>query len=137
LKTANKIPLVETLYFQLSATHTAAHMNKEVFLGNAESISRRYFSRNIVAAAAIALIHDDVATAEKIMPTSAVNLGPKPEGLSVADWEDVHTKYSNLLRVYGNRLSGPLRSRMVTHRRARYGSTVPKSPRMQGESDSS
>jgi hypothetical protein len=80
-------------------------MNKEVFLGNAESISRRYFSRNIVAAAAIALIHDDVATAEKIMPTSAVNLGPKPEGLSVADWEEVHTKYSNLLRVYGNRLS--------------------------------
>jgi hypothetical protein len=80
-------------------------VDKEVLPDSGASISRRYFARNVVAAAAVPLISAVVTAAEKTGPGPALNLGPKPEGLSAADWAEVQAKYTNLLRVYEDRLS--------------------------------
>jgi hypothetical protein len=80
-------------------------MNKEVLSDNAALVSRRYFARNVVATAAVSLIPSVATSAEKITPSSSSPLGPIPEGLSEADWDEVYAKYKNLLRVYGERLS--------------------------------
>jgi hypothetical protein len=77
-------------------------------------VSRRFFARNVAATAAASLLPSaTVAVAQKAVPTSAVNLGARPEGLSVADWDEVHAKYSNLLRVYGERLSSEEKHRLA------------------------
>jgi hypothetical protein len=88
-------------------------MKKEVLCDNAASLSRRYFARNVVATAAITLIPIVATDAEKVTSTSPANLGPRPEGLSVADWDEVHAKYKNLLRVYGDRLSSAEKHTLV------------------------
>jgi hypothetical protein len=80
-------------------------MNKEVLSDNTESINRRSLARSVVAATAISLIPTFTSTAEKVTLASAANIGPKPEGLSGAEWDEVQAKYTNLLRVYGARLS--------------------------------
>jgi hypothetical protein len=80
-------------------------MNKEVMFGNVASISRRHLARNVVATAAITMVPTIATVAEKTAPTPASTLGPRPEGLSVADWDEVNAKYANLLRVYEDRLS--------------------------------
>jgi hypothetical protein len=88
-------------------------MNKEVLSDAAASISRRYFARNVVATAAINLIPTVSTDAEKMTSTSPANLGSRPEGLSAADWDEVHAKYKNLLRVYGDRLSSAEKHTLV------------------------
>ena len=89
------------------------HMNKEVLSDGAASISRRYFARNVVATAAINLIPTVSTDAEKMTSTSPANFGSRPEGLSAADWDEVHVKYKNLLRVYGDRLSSAEKHTLV------------------------
>jgi hypothetical protein len=76
-------------------------MNKEVLSDNAASISRRYFARNVVATAAITFIPTVATDTEKMTSTSPANPGPRPEGLSVADWDEVHAKYTNLCVFIG------------------------------------
>jgi hypothetical protein len=88
-------------------------MNKEVLSDNAASVSRRYFARNAVATAAVSLISPVAISAEKTTPSSSSPLGPRPERLSVADWDEVHAKYKNLLRVYGDRLSSAEKHTLV------------------------
>jgi hypothetical protein len=88
-------------------------MNKEVLSNNAASVSRRYFARNVVAAAAVGLIPSVATSAEKITQSSSSPLGPIPEGLSIADWDEVYAKYKNLLRVYGDRLSSAEKHTLV------------------------
>ena len=78
-------------------------MKNEVSFGGGGPLSRREVARKIVAAVAIAAVPGGTAAAETV--ADAVNLGPKPEGLSAADWNDVHSKFSDLLRDYGDRLS--------------------------------
>jgi hypothetical protein len=79
-------------------------MNKQVSLKE-ESISRRHFARDIVATTAVALMPAGAVVAEKKATVALVELGPAPEGISAADWDEVHVKYLNILRVYGNRIS--------------------------------
>ena len=75
------------------------------------SFSRRLFGKNAAATAAIALLP---LTAEaSSVSVSVQHLGPIPEGLSVDDWDEVYAKYSNLLRVYGSRLSAEEKHRLV------------------------
>jgi hypothetical protein len=78
-----------------------------------ESLSRRHFARDAVSAAAITLIPAVHGVAEQATSTAERPLGPIPEGLSTADWDEVHTKYSNLLRVYNKRLSTEEKQRLV------------------------
>lgn len=78
-------------------------MKNEVFFGSGRPISRREVARKIVVAAAIGVVPGGAAAAASI--TDAVNLGPKPKGLSAPDWNEVHAKFSDLLRNYGDRLS--------------------------------
>jgi hypothetical protein len=67
------------------------------------SFSRRLFGKNAAASAAIALLPSSAEASN--VSVSVQNLGAIPEGLSLADWDEVYAKYSNLLRVYGKRLS--------------------------------
>ena len=74
--------------------------------GHATALSRRRFAGGaIAAAAAIALPPGAAAADDGKMQGSGSDPGPMPEGFSVADWDEVRTRYSNVLRVYGNRLS--------------------------------
>jgi hypothetical protein len=78
-----------------------------------ESLSRRHFARDAASAAAVTLIPSVRGVAEQETSTTEQTLGPKPEGLSTADWDEVHAKYSNLLRVYNDRLSAEEKQRLV------------------------
>lgn len=93
-----------------SAKVTVTHVNRDVLSDNAESINRRSFARSLVATTAIVLIPS--SPAEKVTPLAA-SIGPKPEGLSEADWDEVQAKYTNLLRVYGARLSAEEKHSLV------------------------
>jgi hypothetical protein len=78
---------------------------------NQSLFSRRLFGKNV--AAAFALL-PTVAVAETNDVSAAVqHLGPRPEGLSIADWDEVYAKYSNLLRLYGTRLSADEKHRLI------------------------
>ena len=81
------------------------HVNRDVLSDNTESIDRRSFARSLVATTAIVLTPTFTSNTEKVTSPSVANIGPKPEGLSDADWDEVQAKYTNLLRVYGARLS--------------------------------
>ncbi len=67
-------------------------------------VSRRNFARNTLAAAVVTLTSE--ASAQKVEH-------PKPDGLSVADWEEVQSRWANLLRVYGERLSPREKERVL------------------------
>lgn len=88
-------------------------MNRDVLSDNAVSINRRSFARRLVATTAIVLTPTLPSPAEKVTTLSAANVGPKPEGLSQADWDEVQAKYTNLLRVYGARLSSDEKHSLV------------------------
>ena len=70
--------------------------------GESASLSRRSFGRGVVAAATVALLPGTLPGAAA---TAAATPGTRPEDLSAADWEELHSRYANLLRVYGERLS--------------------------------
>jgi hypothetical protein len=74
-------------------------------------LSRRLFGKYTIAAATAALQTPMVQAVTN--SGQASELGVKPEGLSVEDWDEVHAKYSNLLRVYGKRLSAEEKHRLI------------------------
>jgi hypothetical protein len=78
--------------------------NREFSASNA-AYSRRGFAGGVLAASVTALLPSTAAGAGEKPQSSGIALGPRPEGLSVADWNEVHARYSNLLRLYGERLS--------------------------------
>ena len=86
-------------------------MNREVFPN--ELVSRRHFTRDIVATAAISLMPHGVIAAERKTPAVLVEMGPRPEGFSATDWDEVRAKYLNLLRVYEDRLSAEEKHSLV------------------------
>lgn len=67
-------------------------------------VSRRKFVRNTVGAAVVTLT--SAAAAQQNEP-------PKPEGLSASDWGEVQSRWANLLRVYGERLSQREKKRVL------------------------
>jgi hypothetical protein len=88
-------------------------MNRDVF-PNDEWVSRRHFARDLVATTAMALMPNGVVAAEqKKVPTALAEMGPRPEGLSTTDWDEVHAKYLNILRVYEDRLSAQEKHSLV------------------------
>jgi hypothetical protein len=74
-------------------------------------LSRRLFGKYTIAAATTALQTPVMHAVTNGGPTS--ELGVRPEGLSVEDWDEVQAKYSNLLRVYGKRLSAEEKHRLI------------------------
>jgi len=69
------------------------------------AVSRRRFTGGAVAIVASALCPVIAPGEDKRNPSVGTDIGLKPEDLSVADWNEVRARYSNLLRVYGKRLS--------------------------------
>jgi hypothetical protein len=88
-------------------------METQKFLNKIESLSRRHFAKDAVTVAAITLLPAVRGAAEQKDPPPEEALGPRPEGLSAKDWDEVHAKYSNLLRVYSERLSADEKHRLV------------------------
>jgi hypothetical protein len=88
-------------------------MKNKVPLGESEVLSRRNFARKTIGIAAIALLPIADPTTGEALQSSAVNLPDKPQDLSDADWGEVQARYSNLLRVYGARLSQEEKRRLV------------------------
>jgi tRNA A37 N6-isopentenylltransferase MiaA len=75
------------------------------------SLSRRLFGKNVLGTTAATLL--PTAAVAKTSTVPEQHLGSKPEGLSAADWDEVHAKYLNLLRVYGKRLSAEDKQRLI------------------------
>jgi hypothetical protein len=88
-------------------------MDTQRFPNKIESLSRRHFARDAATAVAITVLPAARGAAEQTAPTTEETLGSRPEGLSAADWNEVHAKYSNLLRVYNERLSVDEKHRLV------------------------
>lgn len=88
-------------------------MDTQKFSNKIESLSRRHFAKDAAAVAAITLLPAVRGVAEQTAPSIEETLGPRPEGLSATDWDEVHAKYSNLLRVYNERLSADEKHRLV------------------------
>jgi len=86
-------------------------MDDDVSPNHSSSLSRRRFGKN--AAAALALLPAVAATETNSTSAAVQHLGPRPEGLSAADWDEVYARYSNLLRLYGKRLSADEKHRLV------------------------
>jgi hypothetical protein len=72
---------------------------------HAAVVSRRRFAGGVFAATAFALFPETGTGENGRTQALDAELGPKPEDLSVTDWNEVRARYSNLLRVYGDRLS--------------------------------
>jgi hypothetical protein len=72
-----------------------------------EVVSRRRFATRFVAAAALLLVpaEADAAGEARKIAASGGALGARPADLSVADWDEVHARYANLLHVYGTRMT--------------------------------
>jgi hypothetical protein len=77
------------------------------------SLSRRLFGKNVLATTAATLLPTVAVAKTSTVPASEQHLGLRPDGLSATDWDEVHAKYLNLLRVYGKRLSEEDRHRLI------------------------
>jgi len=80
-----------------------------------ELLTRRAFSRHAIVAASLGLIpSSSIAEQTHAAPglDHSTELGEKPEDLSASDWEEVHTRYANVLRIYGARLSPEQKQRI-------------------------
>jgi hypothetical protein len=77
------------------------------------SLSRRRFGKRVFATTAAALLPTAAVAKMSAVPTSSVDLGIKPEGLTAAEWDEVRAKFANLLRVYGKRLSAEDKHRLI------------------------
>jgi hypothetical protein len=71
------------------------------------------FSRRTFASFAAGALLQGTQIAAGAEPTGLSDPGPKPPDLSLADWGEVRAKYSNMLRVYGERLSPAEKKRAV------------------------
>jgi len=81
-------------------------MRNRPFSDNDTAYSRRGFAGGVLAAASVAALLPCAAVAASDKPlNTGTALGPRPEDLSVADWDEAHARYSNLLLHYGERLS--------------------------------
>jgi hypothetical protein len=80
-------------------------MRNREFSADKAAYSRRGFAGGVLAASVTALLPSAAPGASEKPLNSGTALGPRPEDLSVADWDEVHARYSNLLRLYGERLS--------------------------------
>ncbi len=87
------------------------YMDNDSLPDRNDMLSRRSFARNTIGAAALALLPATEATAQS--KASSTKLEGKPDDLSDADWAEVQAKYSNLLRVYGERLSQEEKGRLL------------------------
>jgi hypothetical protein len=88
-------------------------MDDELLLNQPVSLSRRRFGKTVFATTAAALLPTSAMAKMSAVPTSPLDLGIKPEGLTAADWDEVRAKFANLLRVYGKRLSAEERHRLI------------------------
>jgi hypothetical protein len=88
-------------------------MKEQVSPNRSATLSRRLFGKNAVASAAVVLLPAVGAAETSNVPAAAPHLGVKPEGLSAADWDEVHQKYTNLLRVYGKGLAQEEKRRLI------------------------
>ncbi|QNI30284.1 hypothetical protein H7849_13960 [Alloacidobacterium dinghuense] len=71
---------------------------------NDGAVTRRRFAGSLVAGLAGTLC--PIADGQTAKDGEAeANIGLKPDDMSVADWDEVRARYSNVLRVYGQRLS--------------------------------
>ena|SRR5665213_50178 len=72
---------------------------------NPAPLSRREFAGAALASAAVVIL--PAAAIGEAQPSlkPSQELGTRPEDLSSADWAEVQARYTNLLRVYGSRLS--------------------------------
>jgi hypothetical protein len=77
------------------------------------SFSRRLFGKNAMVAAGVTILPSVTFAEPSNVSCSVQDLGAKPEGLSDDDWNEVNARYSNLLRVYGNRLSAEEKHRLI------------------------
>jgi hypothetical protein len=77
------------------------------------SFSRRLFGKNAIATAAMTILPPAALAESNSVSTSVQHLGAKPEGFSDDDWNEVYARYSNLLRVYGSRLSAEEKRQLV------------------------
>jgi hypothetical protein len=68
-------------------------------------MSSSRFSRRTFASVAAAALVQGTQLAGCAKPADPNDIGPKPLDLSSEDWGEVRAKYSNLLRVYGERLT--------------------------------
>jgi hypothetical protein len=88
-------------------------MDAELLPNQPVSLSRRRFGKTVFATTAAALLPTATAAKMSAVPTSSLDLGIKPEGLTAAAWDEVRAKFANLLRVYGKRLSAEERHRLI------------------------
>jgi hypothetical protein len=79
--------------------------------GNVALPSRRKFAGSVIAAATITLLPAAAARGNEKTVGAGADPELRPEGLSVADWDEVRARYSNLLRVYGEKLSSEEKQR--------------------------
>jgi hypothetical protein len=63
------------------------------------------FSRRTFASVAAGVLLEGAQLVGCAKPVDDNDIGPKPADLSSPDWGEVQAKYSNLLRVYGERLT--------------------------------
>jgi hypothetical protein len=88
-------------------------MDDHLSQNQSPSLSRRLFGKSVLATTAARLLPTAAVAKTSTVRASEQHLGLKPEGLSAADWDDVHAKYLNLLRVYDKRLSSEDRHRLI------------------------
>jgi hypothetical protein len=88
-------------------------MDRNLPSEKSESLSRRSFAKATIGAAAVALIPASEAIAQDKAKTPPATQEGKPADLSDADWNEVQSKYANLLRVYGERLSADEKRRAL------------------------
>jgi len=77
-------------------------MPEEFPSNRVDTISRRLFAQKFLSATTIGVLP---SIAVEAAAASATNVPGKPEDFSDQDWDEVHARYKNLLRVYGSRLS--------------------------------
>ena len=91
--------------FKTSESFLVIRMRDQESRSKGEAVSRRRFAGSALAVAASSLLPMTAASEEPRAEKPTADLGPKPEDLSSADWNEVGARFSNLMRVYGERLS--------------------------------
>jgi hypothetical protein len=88
-------------------------MDDELSPNQSLSLTRRLFGKRMFATTAATLLATAEVRKANAIAASSQDFGLRPEGLSAGDWDEVHAKYLNLLRVYGKRLSEEDKQRLI------------------------
>jgi hypothetical protein len=75
-------------------------------------LNRRRFAKVSAAAAVTAFMVTPTLSEVAKPPLSPSPFDHRPDDLSPADWDEAHARYTNLLRVYGTRLSAEEKQRV-------------------------